>query len=378
MKICTKCGIRYTDDNMFCEMCGSKLMKQIQNSGMQEQWKLGGNVRGQVMRGQNEHNPNKLNSLLYVIPIVIIGLLLVLLLLFWDNLPVGKKGSAAQETVQQESSDAAKSDELKLDSGKEDAEKEGAQESEASYADADINGVDNAYVQVTGVVNKENGNFILKLQKASSVSAYNVEEDIIYKEETESFTLDGFDLEEYLGDTVEIKGKLSADFDGNISLHPVTTEIKQQEKKEAASNNRYQLIQADVTWEEAFLDCINRGGMLVRINSEEEFQKITELIEEQNMQNIHFYLGGRRDSDNKSYYWADADNCLEDELLNPQGQSWAADHWMANEPSFVSEGDMELYLNLIYYQENWVLNDVPLDITQYYPGKTGYICEFNE
>ena len=51
---------------------------------------------------------------------------------------------------------------------------------------------------------------------------------------------------------------------------------------------------------------------------------------------------------------------------------------MENEPSFTSEGDMELYMNLVYYQENWVLNDVPADITVYYPGKTGYICEFDE
>ena len=80
----------------------------------------------------------------------------------------------------------------------------------------------------------------------------------------------------------------------------------------------------------------------------------------------------------QEYYWVDAWDSFVGEPLNPEGQSWAAGYWMENEPSFTSEGDMELYMNLVHYQENWVLNDVPADITVYYPGKTGYICEFDE
>lgn len=384
----------------------------------------------------------KINPLFFVIPIVAILLISALLFLFRDKLPFGPKDPDTQETSGskktgtdragtedgQEGSAENGSDKPEQDSSQEgnstvqtDNSGTNSQEGNStvqagnsgknsqagnsnnqpdnsgkngqaadftgqgtngngentSYANADINGVDNAYIQVSGTVAQENSKFILKLQKPSSVCAYNAEDDIIQKKKVIIFTLDGNDMEEYLGDTVVIKGKLSANFDGDFSLQPVKTEVM-QEAKEETGPSRYQLIQADATWEEAFSDCISRGGTLAQINSEEEFQKVTALIEGQNMQHIHFYLGGRRDDGSSAYYWADTGNRLEGEMLNPEGSSWAASHWMENEPSFTSEGDTELYLNLIYYKDNWVLNDVPSDITQYYPGKTGYICEFDE
>lgn len=435
MKICPKCGSMYADDNMFCESCGSQLITQIQNQsqiqqvqGMQSQiqQEIGHGMQGQAqqeighgMQGQNIQNSQlgygvpekkKRNPLLFAIPIAAILIILALLFLFRDELPFGKQEPSSQETVQQESPGSQKAGSENgsaQDSGKENAGegaegsgqnspeektasgeetesqenpsgKESSSQEDASYADSDINGVDNAYVQVIGTVAQENSKYILKLQKSSSACAYNAEDDIIQKKKVKNITLDGTDMDEYLGDTVEIKGKLSVDFDGEFCLQPVKTEIMQQAKEETGSNSRYQLIQADVTWEEAFSDCISRGGALAQINSEEEFQKVTALIEEQDMQHIHFYLGGRRDIDSQGYYWADAANRLEGELLNPEGESWAAIHWMEHEPSFLSDGDTECYMNLIYYKERWVLNDVPSDITQYYPGKTGYICEFND
>lgn len=440
MKICPKCGSMYADGNMFCESCGSKLITQVQ--GQQEPGKgilgQGQQELGQDMQGSNIQSPSapcpnpqsaygapgkkKKSPLLFAIPVAAILIILAVVFLFWDKLPFGNKEPGTQETVQQEPSGSKKAgpeNGTEQDSGKKDSgmatessgqnipeggkpssgekpesqkdisgkdsgsqegvsvEKTGSQE-DSPYADSDINGVDNAYVQVTGTVDQENGIPTLKLQKASSVCAYNVEEKIIQKKKVKSITLDGSDMEEYLGDTVEIKGKLSVNFDGEFCLQPVKTEVKQQAVEETGSGKRYQLIQADVTWEEAFSDCISRGGILAQINSEEEFQKITGMIEEQGMQNVHFYLGGRRDADGWKYYWsADAAGRLEGEL-NPEGDSWASGHWMENEPSFTSDGDTELYMNLIYYKEKWVFNDVPSDITQYYPGKTGYICEFKE
>ena len=356
MKLCPKCGSQYADGNMFCEICGSKLIPQM--------------PPGQGLEKK------KINPLFLAIPIAIILLIAALVFLFRDELPFGKKDPSSQETVQQESQSSPKAG--SENGSPQDSGKESSSPEDASYADSDINGVDNAYVQVMGTVAQKNSKYILKLQEPSSVCAYNAEDDIIQKKKVKNLTLDAGSMEEYLGDTVEIKGKLSADFDGNFSLQPVKTEVLQKAKEEIESKVRYQLIQADVTWEEAFSDCISRGGALAQINSEEEFQKVTAMIEEQDMQNVHFYLGGRRNTDSREYYWADAANRLEGELLNPEGDSWAAAHWMENEPSFTSEGDMELYMNLIYYKGSWVLNDVPLDITQYYPGKTGYICRFDE
>lgn len=144
------------------------------------------------------------------------------------------------------------------------------------------------------------------------------------------------------------------------------------------ASHRYEICVDDVSWEEAFIACKQKGGYLVRINSEEEFQYVIGLIESSQSQNIHFYLGGRRDVDSKRYYWVNIENMLYGESLNPAAGSWASFHWMENEPSFFSAGDNEVYLNLIYYKEAWVLNDVQSDITEYYSGKTGYICEYDE
>lgn len=405
MKICPKCGSMYADGNMFCELCGSKLITQVQGQqepgkGMlgQGQQGLGQDIQGPNIQSPSAPCPNpqsaygapgkkKKSPLLFAIPVAGILIILAVVFLLWDKLPFGNKEPGTQETVQQEPSGSKKAgpeNGTEQDSGKDSGSQEGVSveksrsQEDSSYADSDINGVDNAYVQVTGTVAQENGIPTLKLQNASSVCAYNVEEEIIQKKKVKNITLDGGDMEEYLGDTVEIKGKLSVNFDGEFCLQPVKTEVKQQAVEETGSCKRYQLIQADVTWEEAFSDCISRGGILAQINSEEEFQKITGMIEEQGMQNVHFYLGGRRDADGWKYYWsADAAGRLEGEL-NPEGDSWASAHWMENEPSFTSDGDTELYMNLIYYKEKWVFNDVPSDITQYYPGRTGYICEFKE
>jgi len=59
------------------------------------------------------------------------------------------------------------------------------------------------------------------------------------------------------------------------------------------------------------------------------------------------------------------------------------DMWMDGEPSYVGENAdglkvSEEYLDLFYLksQDRFVLNDVEEDISAYYPGKIGYICEY--
>lgn len=384
MKICQRCGRKYTDDNMFCETCGARLTPQIQSQDMQDNFPA-------------PEKKNAMHPLIYLIPVAAAIVLVALLFLFWDKLPFSSKEDGVKKTSQQgeESPVEGEGSEEKKDSSQTATEKEGkkeqdeGQEPEGSqkgkeakedYADAQINGVDNAYVQVAGTVAKENGILVLKLEKPASVCAYDAEDKIAQKESVGAFELDGDGMEEYLGSKVVIKGKLAADVAGDFSIQAVGMEVKQQAFGEGASPgaHRYQLIRDDVSWQEAFSDCVSRGGFLAQINSEEEYDAVTALIEEEGMQNVHFYLGGRRDAYSQEYYWVDAWDSFVGEPLNPEGQSWAAGHWMENEPSFTSEGDMELYMNLVYYQENWVLNDVPADITVYYPGKTGYICEFDE
>lgn len=142
--------------------------------------------------------------------------------------------------------------------------------------------------------------------------------------------------------------------------------------------HRYELLRNDVTWEQAYDDCKSRGGYLVQINSLEEYQHIIQQINGEAKQDVHFFLGGRRSGSGRDYYWINSQNEFEGDSLNPGKDSWAAGHWMENEPSYSSDGEAEQYMSLVYYQNAWVFNDVPEDISKYYSGKIGYICEYDE
>lgn len=140
----------------------------------------------------------------------------------------------------------------------------------------------------------------------------------------------------------------------------------------------YEMVVADVTWDQAFQDCIDRGGYLVRINTEEEFNYLTDLLEKGGHESIHFYIGGRRDSGGTEYRWVDSGNNFMGDVLN-SSSSWTDGHWMANEPSFKDGDVQEDVLCLFKYEGAWRLNDVPNDTlatVSYYSGKIGYICEY--
>lgn len=144
--------------------------------------------------------------------------------------------------------------------------------------------------------------------------------------------------------------------------------------------HRYEYIKSDCTWQEAFQNCINKGGYLVRINTEKEYEYIRKEITKQNMTDIYFRIGGRRDSQSKDYYWVNQDNKLFGDKLNSDS-SWCSDAWMTNEPSFQDGNLQELYMDLFFSdkENRFVWNDVPNDMLQAdpsYAGKLGYICEY--
>lgn len=261
------------------------------------------------------------------------------------------------------------------------AEADGGRETE-DYTEVDINGVDNAYITVSGTIAGESGELVLIPARPVSVCALDSGNQIVKAEGVTEIALSGNkNAGSYVGAEVSIRGNLAADGDGKFELKIVDMDIQKAAPvppEELAEDHRYLIVQADVTWQEAYESCISRGGYLLRIGSEEEFQKVISMIEEADMQNVHFYLGGFRKEEGREYCWVDQEGQLMEPALNPEGTSWAASHWMKDEPSFVSGDDLELYMNLVYYQEEWVLNDVPMDITVYYPGRTGYIVEFDE
>lgn len=148
--------------------------------------------------------------------------------------------------------------------------------------------------------------------------------------------------------------------------------------------HRYEYVQKDCTWQEAFEECLSRGGYLARINSREEYEYILDEIQTLGMENINFFLGGRRDIDGTEYYWVDENDQLYGEQIN-SGDYWCRDEWLAGEPSFRDDIlDLEEDCLDIFYHGNtgkWVWNDVTNDILSILPGysgKIGYICEYEE
>ena len=146
--------------------------------------------------------------------------------------------------------------------------------------------------------------------------------------------------------------------------------------------HRYEFVVEDVTWEQAFENCQSKGGYLARINSEEEYQYILNELNSQQLQNVQFFIGGRRDTDSEAYYWVDENNLLYGEQINVDSY-WVANEWLDGEPSF-RDGDIEeQYLDLLYHKNSgrWTWNDAPNDILSVVPefsGRIGYICEYED
>ena len=142
----------------------------------------------------------------------------------------------------------------------------------------------------------------------------------------------------------------------------------------------YEYILSDCTWQEAFQDCLNRGGYLVRINSAGEYESIRKEISAQKLTDIYFKIGGRRDSQSRDYYWVNEDNKLFGQKLNAD-DSWCSDEWMDGEPSFQDGNLEEKYMDVFFFngEKRFVWNDIPDDMLSAepdYAGKLGYICEY--
>lgn len=134
----------------------------------------------------------------------------------------------------------------------------------------------------------------------------------------------------------------------------------------------YKIILADVTWYDAYQRCLEEGGYLLSINSDEEYNYLVEELESRGLERCFFYIGACRVENEIEYYWIDGVG----ESIND------IPYWMASEPSYedASMGVVEQYVDFFYYQKEgkWVINDIPNDIISIVPsyqGRVGYICE---
>lgn len=148
----------------------------------------------------------------------------------------------------------------------------------------------------------------------------------------------------------------------------------------------YRFFMEDCTWTEAFAAAIRKGGHLVTIETEEEYQKIVKQAETEGYKgNEHFYIGGMRKNDSYSYYWVDENKKQYGNSVNSSSGELSG-HWLKGEPTFTSGADSKVFyeetvLMLLRFEDTgkWVLNDIPddiLEVAPYYSGKLGYICEF--
>ena len=100
---------------------------------------------------------------------------------------------------------------------------------------------------------------------------------------------------------------------------------------------------------------------------------------------LQFFLGARRNSGEKEYYWVDEDNEFTGDRLDNNDEQWCKDVWLKGEPSYYDSSVKkdEDRLNIFYYsqEDKWVFNDVPNDILDAVPQfkeRIGYICEIEE
>ena len=150
--------------------------------------------------------------------------------------------------------------------------------------------------------------------------------------------------------------------------------------------HRYELVVADVSWSQAFQECIQRGGYLARINTYEEFIAITNQIRNEDLKRISFWVGSSCPEGSIEYHWITEDGRAVPGCINTMEEF--ASCWLDNEPSFYGSdenGDrvLENCIHLIYRsaEDGFFWNDAPDDIlsaASFYSGKIGYICEYED
>lgn len=144
----------------------------------------------------------------------------------------------------------------------------------------------------------------------------------------------------------------------------------------------YSLVVENSTWDEAYVRCINMGGHLARITSDEEWQAILRQIQSEGKDKIKFWIGAKRDDDSREYHWVYGEDMkYGDEIINTDSKY--SGYWLDGEPSFYDEStsSYEDRVNIFYVKRanGWIWNDVPNDVSwiEFYNGSMGYICEFD-
>lgn len=150
--------------------------------------------------------------------------------------------------------------------------------------------------------------------------------------------------------------------------------------REPQTTHRYEIVVADVTWWEAYQSCLEQGGHLATITSQEEYDRVCALADQT-------VADGQEDL---TYLWIGGKLYSENDLWGYRswitGEDWTFECWYPGEPSYLdNDSTLEEYLCLWHanYQGEeigWTFNDQRNDIIAVLPnaaGKVGYICEYD-
>lgn len=168
------------------------------------------------------------------------------------------------------------------------------------------------------------------------------------------------DIKEYLLD--EIIGKEHNYLENNSGIH------------------RYEVFVGDVSWDEAMESCREKGGYLLRINNYDEKYFIEQMLKDNNQEKLVIWLGACLNPSDNHYHWTDGEKYAMGQLENNNYYSY---YWLTGEPSYTgydAQGNLvdEHCLCMFQVDGFWEWNDVPSDISPYYPGRIAYICEYED
>lgn len=131
----------------------------------------------------------------------------------------------------------------------------------------------------------------------------------------------------------------------------------------------YQLVFADVSWEEAKAACEAMGGHLATVKNDAQLQAIIDLTEQEGAKFI--WLGAYRSTADQQWYYV-------------TGEPLTYGVWDTNEPSaFDGDGTAENCLLMWHSRSRdiWCFNDTRNDpvslLPATYSGYTAYICQFD-
>ena len=350
---CRKCGSELDSDSVFCPECGTRVERPVENNS-------GDIVRDNVNSGTTADIPKQTkrgNTLLKIVIAILIVIILKSVVFKENKQTAGedkdfqsKMAETVKETKNTESlteniaketaKNIVKETERKAESEIEiETEIETESEYDAEfYKDALDSINDSVWLQGTVAEDGET----LMLEKSVNICAEdeknekkrkdNIKSVKIFSDEPEIGEAKA-DPETMKGAKVRINGTVFFMGD-SVVMYANDAVVLEEAVSEEQKIHTYILVQKDCTWDEAFEECKRMGGYLARINTEEEWNQIKKQIKEEGKEKIQFFLGARRNSGEKEYYWVDEDNEFTGDRLDNNDEQWCKDVWLKGEPSY--------------------------------------------